>query len=61
MPLTTGNYHFSIYLSYADSETLDYIEDTGFFTIEGGDFFGTGSYGLPTHCKILHQAEWFTE
>jgi len=61
LPLASGNYHFSIFMSFADSEILDWIEDTGYFTVEGGDFFGTGSNGLPTHCKILHKAEWFTE
>ena len=61
LPLASGNYHFSILISFADSEIFDFIEDVGYFTIEGGDFFSTGSYGLPTHCKILHQAEWFTE
>lgn len=61
LPLSTGNYHFSIYISLADSEIFDFIEDVGYFNIEGGDFFGTGSSGLPTHCKILYKTEWYTE
>jgi len=61
LPLAPGNYHFSIFISSADIEILDYITDICHCVVEGGDFFGTGSSGLPTHCKILHKAEWFTE
>jgi lipopolysaccharide transport system ATP-binding protein len=43
------------------SEIFDANGDIGYFIVEGGDFFGTGREGLPTHCKILHKAEWFTE
>lgn len=58
LPLAQGFYRFSIFMSHADSEILDYIEDAACFTVEGGDFFKTGSAGLPSHCKILHDAHW---
>jgi len=32
--------------------TLDYIEDAAAVAVDGGDFFGTGSPGLPNHCKF---------
>lgn len=59
LPLANGLYRFSIFLSHADSEILDYIEDAALLAVEGGDFFKTGSAGLPSHCKILHEAHWF--
>ena len=58
LPLVNGIYSFSIFISYADAEILDYIEHAAFINVEGGDFFGTGSNGLPNHCKILYYAEW---
>jgi len=59
-PLANGCYRFSIFLSHADSEILDYIQDAASITVDGGDFFGTGSPGLPSHCKILTKAQWST-
>lgn len=58
LPLANSLYRLSIYLSHADRELLDWIEDAGCFTVDGGDFFGTGNPGLPTYCKILHVAQW---
>jgi lipopolysaccharide transport system ATP-binding protein len=60
LPLTNGSYRLSIFLSHADAETLDYIEDAAPIIVDGGDFFGTGSCGLPSHCKILVKADWST-
>jgi lipopolysaccharide transport system ATP-binding protein len=60
LPLATGLYRFSIYFSHAESELLDWIEDAASVTVDGGDFFGTGSFGLPSHCKILAKAHWST-
>ncbi len=58
LPLANGSYHFLIFISHADVEILDWLEDAAFIQVEGGDFFGTGSCGLPSSCKILAQAEW---
>ncbi|MBW4441650.1 MAG: ABC transporter ATP-binding protein [Plectolyngbya sp. WJT66-NPBG17] len=60
LPLANGSYRFSVFLSHANAEVLDYITDVAPSIVEGGDFFGTGSGGLPTHCKILKRAEWST-
>jgi len=60
LPLVYGLYRVSIYISHADSETLDYIEDAVALAVDGGDFFGTGHAGLPNHCKFLVKAQWST-
>lgn len=60
LPLTNGQYRFSIYLSQADVEELDFIMDVAPTIIDGGDFFGTGSGGLPAYCKVLVKAQWST-
>ncbi|MGG6269271.1 ABC transporter ATP-binding protein [Leptolyngbya sp. AN03gr2] len=60
LPLANGSYRFSIFISHGNAEVLDYITDVAPSIVEGGDFFGTGSGGLPNHCKILKRAEWST-
>jgi lipopolysaccharide transport system ATP-binding protein len=60
-PLVYGLYRVSVYISHADRETLDYIEDAAVVAVDGGDFFGTGNPGLPNHCKFLVKANWSTE
>ncbi len=61
LPLAGGSYRFSIFLSQADTEILDYIEDAASVAVEGGDFFGTGNPGLPSQCKILTKTNWSTK
>ncbi|MEP0911420.1 ABC transporter ATP-binding protein [Leptolyngbya sp. GB1-A1] len=58
LPLANGTYRIALFLSIGDNEILDYIEDAVSIDVDGGDFFGTGSPGLPSHCKILVRAEW---
>lgn len=60
LPLANGLYLLSIFISHADAETLDYITDAAPITVDGGDFFGTGSHGSPGHCKILVKTQWST-
>ena len=60
LPLANSLYRVSIFLSHADQEMLDWIEDAASITVEGGDFFGTGNPGFPSHCKILTKAQWLT-
>ena len=59
-PLANSLYKVSIFLSQADNECLDFIDDAAFVTVEGGDFFGTGHGGMSQHCKILARADWST-
>jgi lipopolysaccharide transport system ATP-binding protein len=58
LPITLGSYRTSIFVSHADQEFLDFVKDASSFTVEGGDFFGTGSSGLPSHCKVLTKVDW---
>jgi lipopolysaccharide transport system ATP-binding protein len=58
LPLAVGTYHFVLYLSMNDVETLDLIFNVGYTDVIGGDFFKTGSNGLPGQCKILTDASW---
>ncbi|MBF2064477.1 MAG: ABC transporter ATP-binding protein [Calothrix sp. C42_A2020_038] len=58
--LANGLYRFSVFISHADHEILDFIQDAAYITVDGGDFFGTGSSGLPSHCKILAKSEWLS-
>jgi lipopolysaccharide transport system ATP-binding protein len=58
LPITLGSYRISIFVSHADQETLDFVKDASSFSVEGGDFFGTGSPGLPGHCKVLTKVDW---
>jgi len=60
LPLANGTYRLPIYFAYRESEVLDYIQDAASIVVEGGDFFGTGSTGLPKKCKILTNAEWWS-
>lgn len=58
LPLASGKYFFSIYLSIADKEILDFITHVCYFDVVGGDFYGTGSNGLPNNCKMLLRSRW---
>ena len=58
LPLAVGTYHFVLYLSMNDVETLDLIFNVKYTDVIGGNFFGTGSSGLPSQCKILTSAQW---
>lgn len=60
LPLASGFYRVSLYLTQSEQETFDWVEDAASVTVEGGDFFGTGNPGLPNLCKILVKAEWST-
>ncbi|MDQ3918840.1 MAG: ABC transporter ATP-binding protein, partial [Acidobacteriota bacterium] len=56
--LAQGSYSCVLFLSSGETEILDCIENAAEVVVEGGDFFGTGSPGLPSHCKVLTRAEW---
>ena len=60
IPLATGTYYCSVYISVNDVELLDYISHVGYFMVIGGDYFGTGSNGLPNNCKVLMRSTWST-
>jgi len=60
LPLAKGLYHINIFISHKDVVVLDYIENVVAVQVVGGDFFGTGSEGMSSHCKILHMSKWWT-
>ncbi len=60
LPLAKGMYHINVFISHKDVLVLDYIENVVSVPVIGGDFFGTGSEGMPSHCKTLHRSRWWT-
>lgn len=56
--LAPGLYKSMLFLSHGEAEILDYITNATSILVEGGNFFGTGSIGLPSHCKVLTRAQW---
>ncbi len=58
LALAQGAYGCVLFLSQGETEVLDLVEYAAELTVEGGDFFGTGSPGLASHCKVLTRAEW---
>jgi lipopolysaccharide transport system ATP-binding protein len=56
--LASGIYGSVLFLSLGEAEVLDWLEYAAEIVVEGGDFFGTGSSGLPSHCKMLTRADW---
>ncbi len=58
LSLTSGTYQVMLFLGYGESEVYDFFENACELTIDGGDYFGTGSIGLPSHCKVLTRSNW---
>ncbi|MEO0683512.1 MAG: ABC transporter ATP-binding protein [Cyanobacteria bacterium J06649_11] len=56
--LASGRYNTILFLSYRETEILDCISSAAKIDVEGGDFFRTGSTGLPSHCKVLTRSSW---
>jgi lipopolysaccharide transport system ATP-binding protein len=57
LPLAQGTYWVGGNLM-CGLDVLDDISDIGQLRVVGGDFFGTGSPGLPDHTQFLIQADW---
>ena len=53
-----GSYQLEVYLSHRDTEILDNVRDAVELRVEPGDFFGTGSVGIPASCRTLTRAAW---
>ncbi len=58
--LAEGSYSVRTFLSKGEEKVLDMIANVSRIAVVGGDFFGTGSNGLPTLCPILIRASWQT-
>lgn len=56
--IANGVYSVMAYLGFGETEIYDLVENVMELTVEGGNFFGTGSNGLPSFCKTLTLANW---
>ena len=56
--LAAGSYSITLFLSRGEHDVLDCIHDAAMLTVAGGDYFGTGSPGLPDHCRTLTRVGW---
>jgi lipopolysaccharide transport system ATP-binding protein len=59
--LAIGTYNITLYIADGTTEVLDWIEHAVHISVEGGDYYGTGSFGMPDLCKTLTRAAWRTE
>jgi len=57
-PLADGEYYINLYVETPALGTVDWVERAMTIKILPGDFFKTGSNGLPQNCKILHKHRW---
>ncbi|HEX8255879.1 MAG TPA: ABC transporter ATP-binding protein [Thermoanaerobaculia bacterium] len=56
--LAAGEYSVTLFVSKGMYDVLDLIHHATMITVAGGDFFGTGSAGMPEQCRTLTRAEW---
>ena len=56
--LAQGTYSMMLYLGSGETEMLDLVEQAAQIVVGDGNYFGTGSQGLPSHCKTLTRADW---
>ena len=56
--LAPGTYHINLFLSKGESDILDHVIDAAKVTVNGGDYFGSSSSGLPAICKVLSRSDW---
>jgi lipopolysaccharide transport system ATP-binding protein len=56
--LAAGDYYLTLYLGNRDGETFDCLNNVVAITVAGGDYFGTGHPGYPSHCKTLTRSTW---
>lgn len=60
LALANGEYSLTAFLGFGIDGTYDLVEHVISITISGGDFFKTGSKGLPLSCKNLTRARFKT-
>ncbi len=59
--LAEGAYFATVFLSKGETEVLDCVSRAAEIVVEGGDYFGTGSKGLPAHCAVLIRSQWSSQ
>ena len=60
LALANGEYSLTAFLGFGIDGTYDLVEHVTSITVSGGDFFKTGSKGLPLNCKNLTRARFKT-
>ncbi|HEX8170309.1 MAG TPA: ABC transporter ATP-binding protein [Thermoanaerobaculia bacterium] len=58
LALAAGDYSVTLFVSHGTRDVLDLVHNARIITVAGGDFFGTGSSGLPESCRTLTRADW---
>lgn len=56
--LAEGAYKVDLFLSQDETEVFDWVSSAADIVVAGGDYFGTGSKGLPANCATLTRSEW---
>lgn len=57
LPLVGGQYSIIVYLE-ANGIPASLVENALTFTVEDGDYYGTGVKGLASHCRVLSDGSW---
>jgi lipopolysaccharide transport system ATP-binding protein len=57
LPLAEGEYSVDIFVAVSE-EACDFVEGAARFSIEGGDFFGTGQQAHAAYCRVLKKCNW---
>jgi lipopolysaccharide transport system ATP-binding protein len=58
LPLTPGRYGFTIFMS-VNGVIADWVDNAGFFEVEGGDFYGTGKLPPERQGNLLLDYRWY--
>jgi lipopolysaccharide transport system ATP-binding protein len=57
LPLTPGQYSLNLYCT-ASGAIVDWVQNAATFTVEAGDFFGTGKLPSSAHGGLLVPQAW---
>jgi lipopolysaccharide transport system ATP-binding protein len=57
LPLVAGNYYITVYVTVADAIS-DWISQAAQFSVEQGDYFGTGKIQSPGYGHIMVDHDW---
>jgi lipopolysaccharide transport system ATP-binding protein len=57
LPLAPGQYFLNVYCA-ANGEIVDWVQNAATFSVEAGDFFGSGKLPPPAHGGLLVPQEW---
>jgi len=58
IPLAPSTYSVSLFMADNNNDILDWVQNVRSIEIVPGSFYGSGSQGLSTHCKVLARSSW---